>query len=87
MYKKGDLKLVDLPCETFNIDEDDYISCDKDYEHVHYVVDSRQDGYVKIQHPCVYLPHSCEEWVIGGPDQIEQLISDLKEALEIIQES
>ncbi len=25
----------------------------------------------------VYLPHSCQEWVIGGPEQIQALIDDL----------
>lgn len=28
-----------------------------------------------------YLPHSCDEWVIGGPDQIRALIADLQAAL------
>lgn len=26
----------------------------------------------------VYLPHSCEEWVIGGVEQIDALMADLK---------
>lgn len=25
------------------------------------------------------LPHSCEEWVIGGPKEIDDLIADLTE--------
>lgn len=28
------------------------------------------------------LPHSCDEWVIGGPDEIKALIEDLQEALK-----
>ena len=28
-----------------------------------------------------YLHHSCDEWVIGGPDQIKALIEDLTKAL------
>ena len=30
----------------------------------------------------VYLPHSCDEWVIGGKEQIEALIEDLNAALQ-----
>jgi hypothetical protein len=28
-----------------------------------------------------YLPHSCQEWIIGGPDEIRALIADLEEVL------
>jgi len=28
-----------------------------------------------------YLPHSCDEWVIGTREQAEQLIADLQELL------
>ena len=28
-----------------------------------------------------YLPHSCDEWVIGGPDECRQLMADLMRAL------
>lgn len=31
--------------------------------------------------PQAYLPHSCDEWVIGGPDEIRALIADLQAAL------
>jgi len=26
----------------------------------------------------VYLPHSCDEWVVGGPDEAKALIADLQ---------
>lgn len=29
-----------------------------------------------------YLPHSCNEWVIGGKAEVQQLITDLQELLE-----
>ena len=29
-----------------------------------------------------YLEHRCEEWYIGGPEQIRALIADLQRALE-----
>ena len=32
----------------------------------------------------VYLPHACDEWVIGGPEQIKALIADLQAALKKI---
>ena len=30
----------------------------------------------------IYLPHSCDEWVIGGISEAEQMIEDLKIAIE-----
>lgn len=32
-----------------------------------------------------YLPHSCDEWVIGGPEEIRQMIADLQEALATLE--
>ena len=42
-----------------------------------------EDGYNEGLHnpPCVSLPHSCDEWIIGGPDQIRDLITDLQAVL------
>ena len=43
-----------------------------------------EDGFLTWEEgvrPCVFLPHSCEEWVIGGPEQIRALIHDLEAAL------
>jgi len=34
--------------------------------------------------PFVYLPHSCEEWIIGGPDEIKAMIADLQSALKMM---
>ena len=31
-----------------------------------------------------YLPHSCDQWIIGGRQQIKDMISDLEEALGIL---
>ena len=82
MYEKRLLKVVDPPCRTLVTDEDGYTYCD-DFSldgHTHSRSDSRAD-YREWQAPCVYLPHSCDEWVIGGPEQIQALIADLQEAL------
>ena len=29
--------------------------------------------------PIAYLPHSCDEWLIGTVEQVEELIADLHE--------
>ncbi len=29
----------------------------------------------------IYLPHSCDEWVIGGKEEVLQLIEDLHEII------
>lgn len=29
-----------------------------------------------------FLPHHCDAWVIGGPDEVRALIADLTAALE-----
>lgn len=33
------------------------------------------------EYPVAYLPHSCDEWVIGGPAAVRALIADLEAAL------
>ncbi len=47
------------------------------------------DGYphfgfepVEFEAPVAELPHSCDEWVIGGPNHIRTLIADLEKALK-----
>lgn len=30
----------------------------------------------------VFLPHSCNEWIIGGPEEVKLLIEDLQEILK-----
>lgn len=32
--------------------------------------------------PVAWLPHSCDEWVLGGPDEVRGLIADLQAALK-----
>lgn len=74
MYKKGDLKITDEPCET--TDEDGY--CDEWGLHKHTISDSRSNDTRRLP-DAAYLPHSCDEWVIGWQDEIDALISDLQE--------
>ena len=49
------------------------------------VVDT-ENGYRASRVPCVHLPHSCDQWVIGGPEQIRALIADLRAALQAMGE-
>ncbi len=34
-----------------------------------------------VTFPVVWLPHSCDEWAIGGPAEVRALIADLEAAL------
>ena len=45
------------------------------------VYDTRVDPYKELKRGA-YLPHSCDDWVIGGPDNIRTLILDLQRALQ-----
>lgn len=93
MYQSGDLKRVDPPCgdgyEEFVEEGHRYCLCDgRGDGHVHSVLDTRPIGNSRNSHrsfpPCVYLPHSCDEWVIGGREEVEALIEDLKAALDMM---
>lgn len=46
-----------------------------------YVCDSKE-YYRQVEPGTVFLSHSCDEWVIGGKAEVQQLVSDLREILE-----
>jgi len=71
MYRPGDLKLLMPPCRQGR---------DCDCDPPHRVPDARSGGVVRGQ--AAFLPHSCDEWVIGGPDEVRALIADLQAALQ-----
>ena len=77
-YKRGDLKIT-RECGHKACIEDEINLCDVDYETVRHVSDSRGSTY---DNRGAYLPHSCSEWFIGGPEQITDLILDLQDARE-----
>jgi hypothetical protein len=85
MYEKGLLKTTTPRCEE--TDESGHCNqSEYDVGHRHRVSDSRSfepgSGVYKELGPgTAYLPHSCNEWVIGGPDHIRALIEDLQSAL------
>ena len=40
--------------------------------------DARADEYPsKLPGPIAYLDHSCDQWIIGGRDQVLAMIADL----------
>ena len=41
------------------------------------IYDARDDSY-EVKKGDIYLPHSCDSWVIGGPEQAKTLIADLQ---------
>lgn len=81
MYNKGDLHITDPPCPDTVGNCEDW----PNYGHDHMVHDNRSG--LEFFENTVYLPHSCEEWVIGGPEQIAAMIEDLTAALKATQEA
>jgi hypothetical protein len=57
--------------EIFDCDDDVY---DSRYE-------SGMEG-LDCPYGYVQLPHSCNKWIIGGPEQIKIMIADLQDALK-----
>ena len=74
MYAHGELGIAAGPVGC-DVDKDGF--CDN-FAHDH-PADARAD-YAPSS-GVVFLPHSCDEWVIGGPEQIRALIHDLNAAL------
>lgn len=80
MYK-NDLQWT-LPKTTENCNDG---SCWKQgCEDFHTIIDSRGD--CKAVENVAFLPHACDEWVIGGPEEIKSLIKDLQTYLEMLGE-
>lgn len=65
-YIKGDLRIKDHRCPMWGSPEAEDHICDGPY-------------HIGLG---AYLPHSCDEWEIGGREAIEALIADLQEALD-----
>lgn len=82
MYTPGLLKITNPPCETC----DEELYCDGAYTegHIHKVYDNR--GRQERRSRTAYLPHSCDLWVIGGAEQVRQLIADLQAVLPALDE-
>ena len=48
----------------------------------HWITDAKDNNYSRIMAPCAYLEHSCDEWAIGGIENIKQMITDLQDVLK-----
>lgn len=84
MYGKGDLKRLIPVLPSCNIEHG---MCD-DYDgstHMHEMTDARTFFDEHLTSPCAYLTHSCQEWVIGGPEAIKNMIADLQNALKTME--
>lgn len=72
MYRKGELRMCVVD-EVYSDEPDPWEGK---------VYDARRgddDDYLSA--PAVELPHSCNAWVIGGPQQVRELIEDLQTML------
>lgn len=74
MYNKGDVKRLLPYCEAVKEDRWEDCECGGAHEIMSY--------YDENSPITVYLPHSCDEWVIGGREQIKALIEDLQAILD-----
>lgn len=75
MYKKGDLRISTPPYDEGKCKEaEDGVCYNEEHKHI-------DDDVI------AFLPHSCDEWEIGGPEQIREMIEDLQDALERIEAS
>lgn len=87
MYKGNELRITTPPCE--HTEESGWCALvfKEDGHGRHFVTDNRRNKTQELAPQIVaYLPHSCEEWVIGGRDEILRLIFDLNRALEKLDE-
>jgi hypothetical protein len=74
MYQKGDLQQTKPLCKDAN--PRSHGRCFECFE-THAVLDSRSESGVD-EGRGAYLPHSCDDWVIGGPEEVQSLIDDLQ---------
>jgi hypothetical protein len=59
---------------------DDYVECT--LHHINVTCDDTELEAPVV--PVAFLPHSCNEWVIGGRDELLALREDIDAALEYI---
>ena len=69
MYHKGDLVLMKTSKDMQKNGVESDAREDKGYD----------EGFLKP--PFVCLPHSCDAWIIGGPNHARRLIADLENAI------
>jgi len=72
MYKKHDLTLTG-PCTEMH---DNWDEPPQSNPHFHVY-----GHFEAFPYPVVYLEHSCDEWVIGGVQEVQAMIDDLTDIL------
>lgn len=80
MYHKGEVKV--MPSTTNLSDEEEDALYQQGIRPVSY--DARKLPGETLPPWVAVLPHSCDSWVIGGYDEICQLIFDLRVILEAV---
>ena len=83
MYRSGDAKTSVLEKDVPAYDSDEYVNWMQKNE-VAITSDSREsflDDQNRVKGVVVYLPHSCNEWVIGGKESVAAMIADLQSLL------
>lgn len=78
-YKPGQVTIYD-PSICPNKDEYGWCDCKTDFHEVG-PYDILRDY---PDQKAVFLPHSCDQWIIGGKDEIKAMIADLQAALEAL---
>lgn len=61
-------------------DKDTYGYCPHEDPNDKY--ESMHVSHHEIPYGSAYLPHSCDQWIIGGPEEVKLLIEDLQEILK-----
>ena len=70
-YNRHDVKVASV-CD--HIEDGDDCDC-------YPVFDAKSDSEKAVR-DVAYLPHSCDHWVIGGKDEVRQLIADLQDIMD-----
>lgn len=83
-YRRGDLTIV--PKCPLGKTRDEWEDCDEHYDHAEGMTDNRRRSTdAEPISAVVYMPHSCDRWVIGDVVAVAMLIRDLEAVLREIQ--
>ena len=81
MYVKGDLCFTSQkPCVIEDdrcVTHDEWHSADEPCTRGVPYSDARDNFSRPREILCAWLPHSCDEWIVGGVEEIDALVADL----------
>jgi len=80
-YEKDDAKLY-VPGVCAEADNGEVCFHDPEHTTAPYAVMDEEGRPTPV--PCAYLPHSCDQWVIGGPEELRLMIAELTALIEKI---